>query len=89
MSSLSSLPPLSCCFCIRSQYVSANMHVSPADERLTAALNDQIIKCSVTRFSREHSLVSHNYAVPTALLAVASLFVGQVRNCMCETYHFN
>ncbi|XP_076191086.1 COMM domain-containing protein 1 isoform X3 [Aptenodytes patagonicus] len=53
------------------------MHVSPADEQLTAALNDRIIKCSVTRFSREHGLVSHNYAVPTALLAAASLFVDQ------------
>ena len=60
------------------------MHVSPADEQLTAALNDRIIKCSVTRCS----LVSHNYAVPTTLLAAASLVVDQVRNCMSEIYQF-
>lgn len=82
--------PLYCCFIIKSQYVSAHMYVSPADEQLTAALNGLIIKCSVTRFIRKQGLVSQNYAVPTVLLAAAaSLSVDQVRDCTCETYCFS
>ncbi|XP_042652109.1 COMM domain-containing protein 1-like isoform X3 [Tyto alba] len=53
------------------------MHVSPADAQLSAALNDRIIKFGVTRCSRQHRTVPRNYAVPTSLLAAASLCVDQ------------
>jgi len=65
--------PVYSCFCIRSRCVSANTHASAADEWLTAALRDRITGFSATRFSRERHFVAHGYAVPTLLLAAASL----------------